>query len=70
MLMKMVYIGIAASLIEEKLMHMATCISVSEEKMLAKTRRKLTDTWCEIEYVIINEVSMLSRTFLAALSKG
>ena len=56
MLMKMVYIGIAASLIEEKLMHMATCISVSEEKMLAKTRRKLTDTWCEIEYVIINEV--------------
>ena len=69
MLMKMAYTGIAASLIEGKTTHTATCMSVSEEKMSAKTRRKLTDTWREIEYVIIDEVSMLSRTFLAALSK-
>lgn len=67
--MKMAYTGIAASLIEGKTTHTATSMAVNSAAIGAAAKSKLATTWRNIEYVIIDEISMISRKFMASLSK-
>ena len=69
MLLKMAYTGIAASLIEGKTTHTATSMSVNSSGISAAAKSKLAKTWGHVEYVIIDEISMISRKFFAELSK-
>ena len=68
MLMKCAYTGIAASLIEGKTCHAAAMISRNNGTMSAVTKAKLQKTWRAVEYLIIDEFSMLGKTFVAKLS--
>lgn len=68
MLMKCAYTGIAASLIEGKTCHAAASISRNNRTMSAVAKAKLQKMWQAVQYLIIDEFSMLGKTFLAKLS--
>jgi hypothetical protein len=61
------YTGIAASLIDGKTLHVLAGIPVRGGKQSSHTLKKLRDFWRTKRYLIIDEVSMLSRTFFAKL---
>ena len=63
------YTGIAASLIDGKTLHVLGGIPVRGGRQSAQTLKKLHDFWSDKRYLIIDEVSMLSRSFLAKLSQ-
>ena len=63
------YTGIAASLIDGKTLHVLAGIPVRGGKQSAQTLKKLHEFWRTKRYLIIDEVSMLSRTFFAKLSQ-
>ena len=63
------YTGIAASLIDGKTLHVLGGIPVRGGRQSAQTLKKLHDFWKDKHYLIIDEVSMLSRSFLAKLSQ-
>ena len=63
------YTGIAASLIDGKTLHVLAGIPVRGGKQSAQTLKKLHEFWRMKCYLIIDEVSMLSRTFFAKLSQ-
>ena len=63
------YTGIAASLIDRKTLHVLAGIPVRGGKQSAQTMKKLHEFWRTRRYLIIDEVSMLSRTFFAKLSQ-
>ena len=63
------YTGIAASLIDGKTLHVLAGIPVRGGKQSAQTLKKLHAFWRTKRYLIIDEVSMLSRTFFAKLSQ-
>ena len=63
------YTGIAASLIDGKTLHVLAGIPVRGGKQSAQTLKKLRDFWRTKRYLIIDEISMLSRSFFAKLSQ-
>lgn len=71
MLMKAAYTGVAASLVDGKTTHVIASLSLgSKDNTSDATKKKLQDFWRNIRYLIIDEFSMLSKSFLAALSRN
>ena len=71
LLLKASYTGIAASLIDGKTCHTLAQISISHRGVIGpEAKKKLHDMWQHARYLIIDEYSMLSRPFLATLSKN
>jgi hypothetical protein len=68
-LVKGAYTGIAASLIDGKTLHVLGGIPVKGRKQSAQTLKKLREFWRTKRYLIIDEVSMLSRCFFARFSR-
>ena len=68
-LLKAAYTGVAASLIDGKTTHSIAMISCSDDATASnETRGKLQVSWRCILYLIIDEMSMISKEFLAKLS--
>ena len=63
------YTGIAASLIDGKTLHVLAGIPVRGGKQSAQTLKKLREFWRTKRYLIIDEISMLSRSFFAKMSQ-
>jgi hypothetical protein len=61
------YTGIAASLIDGKTLHVLAGIPIKGRKQSAQTIKKLREFWRTKHYLIIDEMSMLSRSFFAKL---
>jgi hypothetical protein len=71
MLKKAAYTGIAASLINGKTTHGIALLSIRPGMTMSdETKKKLQDFWQSCLYLIIDEYSMLSKTFLAQLSRN
>ena len=68
MLVKSVYTGIAASVIDGKTLHVIGMIPINGGKQSAVTMKSLEDYWNNKHYLIIDEISMVSREFFAKLS--
>jgi hypothetical protein len=69
MLVKAAYTGIAASTIHGKTLHSIAKLHLSGKRMTAKTREDLRRWWADKQYLIIDEMSMVSKKLLAKLSK-
>ena len=70
-LVKAAYTGVAASLVDGKTTHVIAGISVhSKGSIKDEAKKKLQEFWREVRYLIIDEFSMLSRSFLATLSRN
>jgi hypothetical protein len=67
LLVKGAYTGIAASIIDGRTLHVLTAIPLKGVRS-SKTMKKLMEFWKDKRYFIIDEMSMLSRPFLAKLS--
>ena len=71
MLMKAAYTGVAASLVDGKTTHVIGSLSLrSKDDISDAAKKKLQDFWRNVRYLIIDEYSMLSKTFLATLSRN
>ena len=71
LLMKSAYTGVASSLICGKTTHSIAMISPRRDGSLsAESRKKLQRIWKHIKYLIIDEVSMICKTFMAKLSRN
>ena len=71
MLMKSAYTGIASSVIDGKTTHSIAMISPRRDGALSATSRyKLQRIWKHVKYLVIDEVSMISKTFMAKLSRN
>jgi len=71
LLIKAAYTGVAASLIDGKTTHVVAGISLhSKGSVKDEAKKKLQEFWREVRYLIIDEFSMLSRSFLATLSRN
>ena len=68
-MVKGAYTGIAASLINGKTLHVLAGIPVRGGKQSAQTLQKLREFWCTKLYLVIDEISMLSRQFFAKMSR-
>ncbi|KIK79260.1 hypothetical protein PAXRUDRAFT_161743, partial [Paxillus rubicundulus Ve08.2h10] len=68
LLMKTAYTGVASSLINEKTCHTATMISRRDGTPSALMKTKLQQMWKKVKYNIVDEFSMLAKTFLARMS--
>ena len=68
-LLKAAYTGVAASLIDGKTTHVIGMISTSGRPMSDETKAKLQKFWKYFAYLIIDEISMISKSFLAVLSR-
>lgn len=71
MLIKAAYTGVAASLVDGKTTHVIGCMSLASKTDVSDAaKKKLQDFWRNVRYLIIDEYSMLSKSFLAALSRN
>ena len=72
LLVKAAYTGVAASLIEGKTTHVIAGISLFKEdgRISDEMKAKLQHFWRSYKYLIIDEFSMISKTFLALLSRN
>ena len=69
MLQKSAYIGIAALLIDGKTTHTIAMISPQKDSTVStESKGKQQAYWKHIKYLVIDEVSMISKSFLAKLS--
>ena len=70
LLVKMAYTGIAASHIQGLTCHAAAMISREDKTLSNKTKARLQEFWRHVLYKIIDEFSMLGKTFFAKLSRS
>ncbi|GJE99317.1 hypothetical protein PsYK624_155710 [Phanerochaete sordida] len=71
MLVKAAFTGIAASLIDGKTLHVVASIGIKDpNKISPEVRAKLQNFWREARYMIIDEFSMVSKTFMAVMSRN
>jgi len=71
LLVKAAYTGVAASLVDGKTTHVIAGLSLhSKGSVKDGAKKKLQEFWREIRYLIVDEFSMLSRSFLATLSRN
>jgi len=72
MLLKAAYTGVAASLVNGKMTHTIAMVSVGgKDTMISdESKAKLQQFWQHISYLIIDEMSMLAKKFLAILSRN
>lgn len=71
LLVKAAYTGIAASLIDGKTTHVIASISIKDANNVSpEAIAKLQSFWRQVQYLIVDEFSMLSKTFLALLSRN
>ncbi len=72
MLVKAAYTGIAASLIDGKTTHIIGHVGVGnkERKVSDETRRLLQAFWRGKRYLVIDEYSMLAKSFVARLARN
>ena len=71
MLVKAAYTGVAASLIDGKTTHTIASLSMNSEGTLSdESKAKMQQFWHPRRYLIIDEFSMIAKTFLAILSKN
>ena len=68
LLLKAAYTGVTASLIDGKTTHVIGMISTSGKPMSDEPKAKLRIFWKHFVYLIIDEISMISKSFLAVLS--
>ena len=68
LLLKAAYTGVAASLIDGKTTHVIGMISTTGRPMSDETKANLQRFWNHFIYLIIDEISMISKSFLAVLS--
>ena len=68
MLLKAAYTGVAASFVNGKTTHTIAMVSVGKDTMISNKSKKLQQFWKHISYLIIDEMSMLTKKFLAILS--
>ena len=66
-LLKSAYTGIAASLIEGETIHRLAGLNFNGKGMSNGTRTKLESTWKDVQYLIIDEVLMVSKKILAQM---
>ena len=70
-LIKLAYTGVASSVIDGKTTHSIAMISPRQDIVLStQSQRKLQEIWKHVKYLVIDEVSMISKTFLAKLSRN
>ncbi|KAH7905093.1 hypothetical protein BJ138DRAFT_979713, partial [Hygrophoropsis aurantiaca] len=67
-LVKATYTGITASIIDGKTLHVITMIPVNGHELSKETLKRLAIFWKGKWYLIIDEISMVARAFLAKLS--
>ncbi|THH18968.1 hypothetical protein EW146_g2114 [Bondarzewia mesenterica] len=71
LLAKGAYTGIAASLINGKTTHILCAIPPKQsDKISDMVKKRLQSEWADWKYLIIDEYSMIGKTFLAKLSKN
>jgi hypothetical protein len=71
MLVKSAYTGVAASLIDGKTTHTLASLSMTSDGNLSdESKAKLQKQWQSRRYLIIDEYSMLAKSFLATLSRN
>ena len=71
LLVKAAYTGVAASGINGKTCHVIACLSVNSNKPISKeTASKLREFWRGKRYLIIDEFSMIGKSFLSRLSRN
>ena len=71
MLIKAAYTGVTASLIDGKTTHVIISLSLHSKGLVKdEAKKKLQEFWWEVCYLVINKFSMLSRPFLATLSRN
>ena len=70
MLVKTAYTGVAASLVNGKATHVIGSLSLRSKDEITDVAKKLQDFWRDFRYLIIDEYSMLSKSFLATLSRN
>lgn len=68
-LVKALFTGVVASLIDRKTMHVLCRISWGEAKITNEAKAKLEVKWSCREYLILDEYSMLSKTMLLKILK-
>ena len=71
MLIKSPYTGVAVSLIDGKTMHTLASLSMNSDGTLSDdSKAKLQQIWRHRQYLIIDEYSMIVKSFLALLSRN
>jgi hypothetical protein len=70
LLVKAAYTGVAASVIDGKTTHTIGQIGINRRKISEEGKRKLQAFWRNKQYLIIDEISMISKRFLAQLSRN
>ena len=70
-LLKAAYTGAAASIVDGKTTHTIAMVSAGKDTSLSnESKAKLQQFWQHISYLVIDELSMLAKKFLALLSRN